>query len=103
MSPEEYKKRYKKEMEKVKDIKDGLISKVIEDFTDYQIHTHHYFSNGVDLIVCRELYPYCFLFLRTDKTYNFCTEDELPGTLEKEITLQALTEYEESIKAKGIL
>ena len=64
----------------VRDIKDGLINKVVEDFTDYAIHTHYYFSNGVDLIVCRSLYPYCFLFLRTNNTsifQNFYTTEKL--------------------------
>ena len=58
-------------MSEVRNIKDGLVNKVVEDFTDYAIHTHYYFSNGVDLIVCRELYPFSFLFLRTNKTYTF--------------------------------
>ena len=29
MSPEEYKKRYKKELKKVRNIKDGLVDKVV--------------------------------------------------------------------------
>tara|TARA_B000000557_G_scaffold140193_2_gene113639 strand:+ start:153 stop:464 length:312 start_codon:yes stop_codon:yes gene_type:complete len=103
MSPEEYKERYEKELKKVRNIKDGLINKVVEDFTDYAIHTHYYFSNGVDLIVCRELYPFSFLFLRTNKTYTFCTEDELPKFIHKEISLQALKEYEAFIQSQGIL
>ena len=103
MSPEEYKKRYKKELKKVRNIKDGLVDKVVEDFTDYAIHTHYYFSNGVDLIVCRELYPYCYLFLRANKTYNFCIEEDLPDFIRKEISLQALQEYEKFIQSQGIL
>ena len=55
-----------RKMSEVRNIKDGLVNKVVEDFTDYAIHTHYYFSNGVDLIVCRELYPFSFLFLRTN-------------------------------------
>ena len=75
-------------MSEVRNIKDGLVNKVVEDFTDYAIHTHYYFSNGVDLIVCRELYPYCYLFLRTNKTYNFCIEEDLPDFIRKEISLK---------------
>ena len=62
MSPEEYKERYEKELKKVRNIKDGLINKVVEDFTDYAIHTHYYFSNGVDLIVCRDFIRTAFYF-----------------------------------------
>ena len=43
MSPEEYKERHEKELKKVRNIKDGLINKVVEDFTDYAIHTLLFF------------------------------------------------------------